>query len=204
MTFSTAVPAATDSPAIFPAQNQTNMTRLQTIVQADHQFNLTAAANDGYHNIIHLTSQSTPVAIGSTGQAYAKLSNGRLHLSYTDEAGTSYQITPTMPIRAAVNFTGTGAVGACPLNSAYNVTSVNKTATGAYTITFTTAMPDNKYIVQLCGMRGATTSTCNGSIKGDTVLGNSMTTTTLKIQFNGGTASLDDVLVGCVTIFSVS
>ena len=203
MTFSTAVPAATDSPAIFPAQNQTNMTRLKTIVQADHQFNLTAAANDGYHNLIHMTIQTPSGALASTGRRYVKTSAGRVHAFYMDDTGAEYQETPTMPIRAAVNFNGTGAIGNQSLRSQFNVTSVNKTSTGHYTVTFTTAMPDANYIVQLTGMRNSDLQAL-GYVQGDATYSNSVSTTTLKIQFLGGSSSTVDVLMGNLTIFSAT
>ncbi len=58
MTYNALIPLNSDSPAVFPAQSQANFTRLQTLLGADHQFNLTAAADDGYHNVVHLTQQA--------------------------------------------------------------------------------------------------------------------------------------------------
>lgn len=94
MTFNAAVPLNSDSPSIFPTQNQTNMARLQTIVGADHQFNLSAAADDGYHNLIHLTQQAPSGALAATGRLYAKSASGAINLFYMDDAGLEYQITP--------------------------------------------------------------------------------------------------------------
>ena len=56
---------------------------------------------------------------------------------------------------AWVNFIGSTAV----VRSSYNVTSVSRTGTGQYTITFTNAMPDANYAV------GGTSST-DGSTNG--------------------------------------
>ena len=148
-TYNPAIPLNSDSPSIFPAQSQGNFTRLETLVGADHQFNLTAAANDGYHNLIHMTQQSPSGALASTGRLYVKVVSGQVNLFYMDDAGTEYQISPTLPIRASVNFDGTGAVGAQSIRSQYNVTSVVKTGTGLYTITFTSAMTNANYIVQV-------------------------------------------------------
>lgn len=94
MTFNAAVPLNSDSPSIFPTQNQTNMARLQTIIGADHQFNLSAAADDGYHNLIHLTQQAPSGALAATGRLYAKSASGAINLFYMDDAGLEYQITP--------------------------------------------------------------------------------------------------------------
>jgi hypothetical protein len=59
MTFNPANPPNAESPALFPAENRTNMSRLQTLFGADHQFNATAATNDGWHTIVHWVEQST-------------------------------------------------------------------------------------------------------------------------------------------------
>lgn len=94
MSFNAAVPLNSDSPSIFPSQNQTNMSRLQTILGADHQFNLTAAADDGYHNVVHLTQQAPSGALAATGRMYVKSAGGAINLFYMDDAGLEYQITP--------------------------------------------------------------------------------------------------------------
>ncbi len=94
MPFNPAVPLQSDSPAIFPAQNQENMARLQTLLGADHQFNLATAANDGYHNLIHMTVQAPSGALASTGRLYVKVVGGLVQLMYMNDAGTAYQITP--------------------------------------------------------------------------------------------------------------
>ena len=203
MTFDPLIPLSSDSPSIFPAQSQGNFTRLQTIVGADHQFTLSAAANDGYHNLVHLTQQAPAGALASTGRLYAKSSASRIHQFYMDDTGAEYQMSPSMPIRAAVNFDGTGAVGAQTLRSQYNVTSVTKTATGTYTVTFTTAMPNNSYIVQVTGMRSGA-----GDITQASVLGNSYNTSVatgnVKVLFGKSDGTAVDVIMGNVTIFSVT
>ncbi len=200
-TFNPATPLNSDSPSIFPAQNQDNMTVLRANIATDHQFNNTPNAippsdNTGYHNLIHMTLQAPSGALASTGRSYVKVSAARTHQFYMDSSGTEYQITPTMPIRAAVNFNGTGAVGAQTIRSQFNVTSVVKTGTGLYTVNFTTAMPNTNYIVQITGMRDS-----DNQIHGF-VLGSG--TTSIKLKFIGGSSSTDDVFMGNVTIFSVT
>ena len=203
MTFDPLIPLSSDSPSIFPAQSQGNFTRLQALLSADHQFNLSIAANDGYHNLVHLTQQAPAGALASTGRLYAKSSASRIHQFYMDDTGAEYQMSPSMPIRAAVNFDGTGAVGAQTLRSQYNVTSVTKTATGTYTVTFTTAMPNNSYIVQVTGMRSGA-----GDITQASVLGNSYNTSVatgnVKVLFGKSDGTAVDVIMGNVTIFSVT
>lgn len=204
MTFNAAVPLNSDSPSIFPAQNQTNMSRLQTLLGADHQFNLSAAANDGYHNLVHLTQQAPSGALAATGRLYVKSSGGAISLFYMDDAGVEYQLTPSSPIRAIVNFNGTGSTGSKTIRSQFNVSSVVKTATGAYTITFTNPMPDNKYIVSATGMRNSAGDVSNGYVAGNSTYSNSVSTTAVKVEFNGGSSNLQDVLMGNIIIMSAT
>lgn len=94
MTFNAAVPLNSDSPAIFPSQNQVNMARLQTLLGANHQFNLTAAADDGYHNLIVMTEQAPTGALPGYGRLYVRTNGGVVQLFYMDSTGREIQITP--------------------------------------------------------------------------------------------------------------
>ncbi len=203
MTFDPSVPLNSDSPSIFPAQNQTNMNRLQTIIEADHQFNLSADTNDGWHKLVHLIPQAPSGALAATGRLYVKSSGGNVNLFYMDDAATpnEYQLTPGMPIRAAVNFNG---IGGAVIRSQYNVSSVVRDNPGRYTINFTNPMPDTNYIVQITGMRDSSGDVSNGSIAGSATYGSSVQTGLLKIAFYGQSDSFRDVLMGNVTIFSVT
>lgn len=204
MTFNPSVPLNSDSPSIFPAQNQTNMSRIYTIIDKDHQFNLATATNDGYHKIIHMTIQAPSGGVSATGQSYAKTSAGRVHQFYMDDTGDEYQISPTMPIRASVNFDGTGAVGVQTIRSQFNVASVTKTGTGAYTVTFTTAMPDANYMVQVSGMRNVAGDVISGTILGSATYSDAVNTTRVKVKFFGSSDNARDVIMGNVTIFSAT
>lgn len=94
MTFNPAVPLNSDSPSVFPSQNQTNMSRLQTLIGANHQFNNTAATDDGYHNLIVMTPQAPTGALAGYGRLYVKSNGGVIQLFYMTDAGTEIQITP--------------------------------------------------------------------------------------------------------------
>lgn len=74
MTFSIIVPNAAQSPGLFPAQNNTNFSRLKTIIAADHIFNDTAAANDGTHLQVTLTNRVDPTTVpaGTNSMVYGK------------------------------------------------------------------------------------------------------------------------------------
>lgn len=115
---------------------------------------------------------------------------------------------PAFQCRAWVNFDGTRNVtntGASVvgqpvfIRGSGNVSSVIKTATGAYNVNFTTPMPDANYSFSLGG-HGNTTSSNNGYPTGaPSVLGGySPTTTFLPIRgVNGanGTIDLDTITV---------
>mgnify|MGYP001235011337 CR=1 FL=1 len=204
MTFNAAVPLNSDSPSIFPSQNQTNMARLQTLLGADHQFNLSAAADDGYHNLIHMSQQAPSGALAATGRYYAKSSAGRIHAFYMDDTGAEYQVSPTMPIRAAVNFAGNGGIGAAPIRSQFNISGVNHDATGLYTITFSTAMPNTDYIVIATGMRTGSSNAVFGCVTSDNTYTNSVSTALVKVSFFQEQGTPRDVVMGNVAILSVT
>lgn len=201
MTFNPSVPLNSDSPSIFPTQNQTNMGRLQTIIGADHQFNLSASADDGYHNLVHLTQQAPSGVLAAVGRVYAKSSAGRIHEFYMDDTGAEYQITPAMPIRAAVNFNG---LGAATIRSQYNVASVDYVSTGRYKINFTTPMPDANYIVQVTGMRNGSGNLATTCIEGNATYSASVDTTFVRVNTFNNAGGLNDMLMVNVTIFSVT
>ncbi len=125
MTFNAAVPLNSDSPAIFPTQNQTNMARLQTLLGANHQFNLTAAADDGYHNLIVLTPQAPTGALAGYGRLYVKSNAGVMQLFYMTDAGTEIQITPDdllNPIKVNGSQSLAGGASATIFSPAYDYT----------------------------------------------------------------------------------
>lgn len=141
MSYDPSIPVATTSPSVFPAQCQTNWGRLQTIVSADHQFNLGAAANDGYHNLVHMQIPATlpSGALASLGRLYVNSASGQVNLFYMDDAGTSYQLTPTY-VLSTQRFVGTqniaGNTAVSIFNVAYDYTGfaivyINSTSTNA-------------------------------------------------------------------------
>jgi hypothetical protein len=84
------------------------------------------------------------------------------------------------------------------------VTSVVKNGTGDYTINFTSPMPNNNYIVSAAGMRNSSDDISNGQVRGSGTYSNSVATTSLRVQFNGGTSSLQDVLMGNIIVISTT
>lgn len=70
MSFNIIVPNGAQSPGIFPAQNNANFSRLQTLIAGDHQFNNSVAANDGCHKqatYINKPTDQLPVTALPTG-----------------------------------------------------------------------------------------------------------------------------------------
>lgn len=176
MTFNAAIPLNGDSPGIFPSQCQTNMARLQTLLGADHQFNLSAAADDGYHNLVHLTQQAPSGALAATGRVYAQAIAGKINLFYMNDAGGGFQITPTIPIYAAVNFFGNPTT----IRFSHNVSSVTRNDKGLYTINFINPLPSNNYVVT--GMCMRDTSNALMQVKSDSNYANSVSQNFVKIN----------------------
>lgn len=199
MTFDAMIPLAGDSPSTFPAQSQTNYARLQTIVGNDHQFNLAAAGNDGYHNIVNMTQQAPSGVLASTGRLYAKTAGTYVQLFYMDDNGRDYQVTPG--IIAAVNFNG---IPANPtLRSALNVSGVVKDATGKYTVSFTTPIADANYVAVVTGMRDSA-ATLIGGVLGAAAYGTSVKAGSIAVSFRDSGGSSKDALMGNVLIYSVA
>jgi hypothetical protein len=73
MTFSIIVPNATQSPSVFPAQNNTNYSRLKDIINADHNFVDTSDVSEGSHNQVTFIDRSAPVAVpvGTNSMLYS-------------------------------------------------------------------------------------------------------------------------------------
>ena len=123
--------------------------------------------------------------------------------------GTQSGSAPIYGCRAWVNFDGTkdttGATSTANTNrlirASGNVTSVLRNGTGDYTITFTTAMPDDNYCAVLTGNQ----STAGNSNATTMIYGTAdATMLTDSIRVNSGTPSAGTLLdrsVFCVAIF---
>lgn len=88
-------PLPADKIRNFPGDITTNCwPRLQSMIQADHQFNNAAAANDGYHKVIHFVNQmSTPVAVAGSGELYTLTKDTTETLYFQEGGGREIQIT---------------------------------------------------------------------------------------------------------------
>lgn len=96
MTFDPNVPNASQSPGVFPAQNNTNFARLKTIINADHVFNDTAQTTDGVHRQVTMIARASPVGLptGTNAILYAWVdSQSRTQLRFYNGA-VDIQLTP--------------------------------------------------------------------------------------------------------------
>ena len=200
MTYNPNVPNASQSPGLFPTQNNTNFARLKTLINADHVFNDSAQSTDGVHRQVTMVARTTPVSLpaGTNAILYTKVDTlGASQLNFWN-GSENFLITPQVAVRAVVNFKSDGSI-----RSQFNVTSVTKNATGDYTINFTNPMPDTNYIVQVTGQRNASGEVIVGCIRGNNTFSSVATTTTLRVNFFGSSDSLRDITTGCVTVMSI-
>lgn len=137
-----------------------------------------------FNDATSLTSAVIPAnAVGATQIANGSVTAAKL--------GTTEQ---KQIAKAWVNFNGTTSPGT--IRSSYNVSSVTKNSTGAYTINFSNAMPDSNYTV---------TASSDGPTNVQHVnpyLQISLTTSIRIAYFNSNNSVLAaDPTVACVQVF---
>lgn len=132
MSYDPGIPNSADSPAIFPAQAQTNWGRLQTIIGADHQFNLPAGADDGYHTVVHMPPQSSPGALAGVGQLYGKTNQNVVpYWRYPDNGSGAVPECNLVPVLACGRWDENGAA----VSTLFNCTGAKVGTTFTLTIT---------------------------------------------------------------------
>lgn len=98
--------------------------------------------------------------------------------------------------RAWVNFSGT------TINGSFNVTSVTNPATGTYTITFTTAMPNANYAILISNsFASGVIETVSGVVYNDAPYSPTTSAFTVKFYRNDTRAAIN-VTFGYVAIFA--
>ncbi len=116
-----------------------------------------------------LAGRSTAIWETGTSTTESLVSPAKLKAAADSATESKLNISGTAPIygvRAWVNFDGTGSTSANQtLRANGNIASVYKNTTGNYTVTFTTAMPDEYYAV----LYGAGLSTGVSSDNGTTI-----------------------------------
>jgi len=97
LTWDANTPLPSDKIRNFPGDITTNQWPvIQTIVSADHQFNLSPVLNDnsGYHKVIHfVTEGATPAAVAGSGELYTLTKDTTETLFFQEGGGREIQIT---------------------------------------------------------------------------------------------------------------
>lgn len=213
MTYNVNSPLDSDKLRVFPSNLKTNFwPRIKAIVNGDHDFSDAASATQGYHKIVHFINQAgvfgdgTPIPIAGNGEWYTKTvtltSGGAPFVSEqvfyqpgTNGAASREVPVTAAPIRAFVNFDGSGALGAQTIHSAFNITSVIKIAGGLFQITMTAAAPSAKY-----GIVGTASLTTSSGTTVSVDLTNPPTTTVFVLR----TADLASAAINAPTYISVT
>lgn len=100
---------------------------------------------------------------------------------------------PLYMCRAWVNFNGTGTVA---IRASGNVTSITDNGSGAYTVNFSTAMPDANYCTNATGTHDAAAYVAWGTVANDTP----PTTSAVRVDFLNNGGSPTDVSFAQVSI----
>lgn len=99
MNFSVTVPNATQSPGLFPAQNNTNFSRLKDNINNDHNFLDTAGAAQGIHRQVTLINRATPVGLtAGNGIVYSKADSFGASQVFWYNGSSDVQITPGVQV----------------------------------------------------------------------------------------------------------
>jgi hypothetical protein len=101
-----------------------------------------AASGGGVSNV---TCFGTTITSSGTCVSAAAKSDEQTGTSATQATTPSQQQQHDSAAKAWVSFQGSGTNGAQTINASYNVSSVSRTSSGAYTVTFTTAFASSNY-----------------------------------------------------------
>lgn len=153
-----------------------------------------AAAGIGFSD----TSTQTTAGVAKTGDTMTGLlvlsgvpvaSLGAATKGYVDTTAATGS-----PVKAWVNFNGTGAVA---IRGSYNVSSITDNAVGTYTINFTSALADSNYSV--CGTATATIS--SRSAMASPLFGGIFTSSAVQLLINDSGNVIIDSSAVSVSIF---
>lgn len=218
MTWNTSTnPASSSKIRNFPGDVKANMwDRLQAIISADHQFNLSAASNDGYHKVARWVNQAgaygdnTPAAIATTGQLYTKTINSQQHIFGRVGSATSKNAEVClsfMPIRAACSFDATGAI----VGTKFNVTSVTRNSLGDFTVNVNTGTANglpsiNPIIIVQAVRNSAGQAPLSAHVKNSTSWGTTqidigVNPNVVNVVFVDGSGNLEDPLRAFFILF---
>jgi hypothetical protein len=147
---------------------------------------LTAHATTGVTDFVKTPTAPTPTAgandtqVATTAMVHAAITND-LHVTGA---------APMYACRAWVNFDGTQSTPS--IRGSGNISSVTKNGTGNYTMSFTTAMPDVKYVSVFGGRNNGDGNGCWLAEYGDPSTQAGKTTTSLTVaNYKDDGTSLD-------------
>lgn len=186
-------------------------TYIANSMKVDHFWDNANSNLDGHHQFVQMPKNETggvpanpAIATDMDGVFFCKDKTATeapdLQIAepfYIVNDGTRDQILQ-LGFRALVHFDSTGTI-----KYSHNVSSVNRTAEGRFTINFTTAMPTENYLVIAGGIRNTsdTNRVLAAGVQSSTSLASVMTTTSVKIIFSRNTANeLKDPLRAWVAI----
>jgi len=192
---------------------QANTTYIETELNKDHFWNI-GANEDGRHKFAQMpkyvdgapaTPTSPTIAAGMDLAYFSRLKTAieaTVAQDVQPYARNANAIMQLLGIRACVVF-NYAAGAAQTIVYSHNVTSVTKTASGNYTITYTAALPTNSYLVLGNAVRN-NADTGKGillSLQGNTVLNNVKSTAMCKINTFSQAGSIVDPLQTWVVMF---
>ena len=178
-------------------------TYTSTSMKVDHYWDNANSNLDGHHQFVQMdklggaTPANPTIGTDMNGvyfckdktatEAPALQTTEPFYMSYD---GTRNQILQ-MGFRAMVSFTGRATNGAATLTYIHNVASVTRTAEGTYTVTFTTVLPSDDYIVLVGGIRNDSSSNriLAASVKSSVAQNTVQTTALVKVIFGRANAS---------------
>jgi hypothetical protein len=148
MTFNPSIPQPNDLISASQAQIQTNFAQADTAFGIDHT-PFSTLANQGQHKKVTLIAPITdPNQAGQLSSVYTKTSGTGVELFYqhgTAGNGVSQLTGGGVTAAAWALFNGT-TVGTNPPSVGFNITSIQRIATGQYKVNFTRSFSSNLYV----------------------------------------------------------
>ena len=183
MTFDPTIPVKTQSPGLFPDQMQADLGRLKAIIEADHVFNNTAAANDGIHKQVQLVNRAFPVPPFASGASGIEFCAANALAQSQLWWGNTNVYLPLTSIKSFCNFNG---VTLALRGGFYNVASITRWPGGVgryritYQVPFVAVGSGDTYTTQITTMNQSTHTI--GNIRLNAALSSSQTNTYVDIE----------------------
>jgi len=177
---------------------QENTTYIKTTENTDHYWHV-GADEDGHHQQVQMVKKGVAPTL-DTGMDTLLYAFDNVETETFLRNNTS--IMQLLGIKACVLF-NYAAGAAQTIVYSYNVTSVSKTSTGKYTVTYTTALPTNNYLVLGNAVRN-NADTGKGiqlSLQGSVAVNTVKSTALCKIVTNSQAGSVVDPLQTWIVCF---